>query len=61
VIPIHDERGRLVAYCGRSINASAPRYRFPPGFAKSEVLFNLHRATAAGQQTVVIVDGVLIA
>jgi DNA primase len=34
-----------------------PRYRFPSGFAKSEVLFNLHRAAAAGQQTVVIVEG----
>lgn len=57
VIPLHDERGQLVAYCGRTVDGTAPRYRFPPGFAKSEMLFNLHRATAAGQQTVVIVEG----
>lgn len=57
VIPIHDERGQMVAYCGRAVDATEPRYRFPPGFAKSEVLYNLHRATAAGHQTVVIVEG----
>lgn len=57
VLPIHDERGELVAYCSRAVDATEPRYRFPSGFAKSEVLYNLHRATAAGQQTVVIVEG----
>jgi DNA primase len=57
VIPIHDERGQLVAYSGRAVDANEPRYRFPSGFAKSEVLYNLHRATAAGHQTVVIVEG----
>ncbi len=57
VIPIHNERGELVAYCGRTIDGSQPRYRFPSGFAKSEFLFNLHRAAAAGQQTAVLVEG----
>jgi DNA primase len=57
VIPIHDERGQLVAYCGRSLDGSEPRYKFPPGFAKSQVLFNLHRAAAAGQETVIVVEG----
>jgi DNA primase len=57
VIPIHNAAGELVAYCGRSLNGSEPRYRFPSGFAKSAVLFNLHRAAAAGQDTVIIVEG----
>jgi DNA primase len=57
VIPIHNERGGLVAYCGRTIDGSQPRYRFPSGFAKSEFVFNLHRAAAAGQQTAVVVEG----
>ena len=54
VIPIHNERGELVAYCGRAMDGTQPRYRFPSGFPKSEVLFNLHRAAAAGQQAVVV-------
>jgi DNA primase len=57
VIPIHDEVGRLVAYCGRSLDGWEPRYKFPPGFAKSQVLFNLHRAAAVGEETVVVVEG----
>lgn len=57
VIPIHNERGELIAYCGRAVDASQPRYRFPSGFAKSEVLFNLHRAVASGHRSVVVVEG----
>ena len=57
VIPIHDERGQLVAYCGRAVDATEPRYRFPPGFAKSEAVFNLHRALAVGDKSVVLVEG----
>ena len=57
VIPIHDERGRLVAYCGRSLDGSEPRYKFPAGFRKSLVLFNLHRALAAGGDEVILVEG----
>ncbi len=57
VIPIHNERGELVAYCGRVLDGTQPRYRFPSGFAKSEFVFNLHRAAAAGQQTAVVVEG----
>jgi DNA primase len=54
VIPIHDERGNLVAYCGRSLDGAPPRYKLPPGFRKSLVLFNLHRATADRRQVVVV-------
>ncbi len=57
VIPIHNSRGELVAYCGRSLDGTRPRYRFPPGFAKSQVLFNLHRAAATDQTAVVVVEG----
>ena len=37
VIPIHDEVGHLVAYCGRSLDGTEPRYKFPAGLAKSQV------------------------
>ena len=57
VIPIHSERGELVAYCGRAVDGSQPRYRFPAGFAKSQVLFNFHRAAAADKSVVVVVEG----
>ncbi len=56
VIPIHDENGLLVAYAGRSIDQTEPRYRFPARFRKSLVLFNLHRATATGK-SVIVVEG----
>jgi DNA primase len=57
VIPIHDVQGRLVAYCGRSLDEALPRYRLPAGFRKSLVLFNLHRAASCGQTSAVIVEG----
>lgn len=57
VIPIQDERGRLVAYAGRAVDGSEPRYRFPAGFGKSQVLFNFHRAAATRSDTVLVVEG----
>jgi DNA primase len=57
VIPIEDEAGRLVGYCGRCLDGSEPRYRFPAGFPKSQVLFNLHRAVATRQPTAIVVEG----
>jgi DNA primase len=57
VIPIHSECGELVGYCGRAVDGSQPRYRFPTGFAKSQVLFNFHRADAAAKSVVVVVEG----
>lgn len=56
VIPIHDESGLLIAYAGRAIDHTEPKYRFPARFRKSLVLFNLHRAAAAGK-SVVVVEG----
>lgn len=57
VIPIHDDAGQLVGYCGRSLDGSEPRYKFPAAFAKSQVLFNLHRAVVVHQPTVIVVEG----
>lgn len=57
VIPIHDPRGKLVAYAGRTLDGSPPKYRLPAGFRKSRVLFNFHRAAAWNQETVVVVEG----
>lgn len=57
VIPIHDEQGRLVAYCGRSVANELPRYKFPAGFRKSAVLFNYYRAAAVSGRRVVVVEG----
>lgn len=56
-IPIHDERGRLVAYAGRSVTGEQPRYRFPAGFRKSAVLFNYYRAATLVADRVVVVEG----
>lgn len=58
-IPIHDAGGHLIAYAGRWPDAhpppGEPRYRFPRGFRKRDVLFNAHRVTGATQ--VVLVEG----
>ena len=39
------------------MNQAQPRYRVPPGFAKSEILFNMHRAGSRGGISVVVVEG----
>jgi DNA primase len=53
VVPIHDENGLLVAYAGRSVDQTDPKYRFPPRFRKALVLFNLHRAAVEGKSVIV--------
>jgi len=57
VVPIHDPQGRLVAYAGRSLDGTPPKYRLPAGFLKSQVAFNFHRAAVLDQETVVVVEG----
>jgi hypothetical protein len=57
VIPIHNRKGELVAYVGRSLDPDAKdKYHFPSGFHKSAELFNLHRV---GDQasTAIVVEG----
>ena len=55
VIPIHNAAGECVAYAGRSIDGTEPRYKFPAGFHKSLELFNFHRTI--GEFYVVVVEG----
>lgn len=46
-IPIHNAEGKVVAYAGRWPGEPAegtPKYKLPPGFRKSQELFNLDRA-----------------
>jgi DNA primase len=57
VIPIHNEHGELVAYSGRAIDQTEPKYRLPTGFRKSHVLFNLHRAIRSRDNTLILVEG----
>jgi len=55
VIPIHNPKGELVAYAGRSIDGSEPRYKFPAGFHKSLELYNVHRVRE--EVSVVLAEG----
>ncbi len=61
VIPIHNERGELVAYAGRYPGESPegrPKYLLPSGFRKSHLVFNLNRAGASAKETgLVVVEG----
>ena len=60
VIPVHNELGELVAYAGRSPGdppEGEGKYRFPPNFRKSLVLFNLHRAREHATEGLIVVEG----
>ena len=58
VIPIENENGELVAYAGRSIDGTEPKYKLPAGFKKSQVLYNLARALEEDSTgVVVLVEG----
>jgi DNA primase len=57
VIPIANARGQTVAYAGRALDDSLPKYKLPTGFRKAWELFNLHRAAATGSKTVIVVEG----
>jgi DNA primase len=57
VIPIHNEHGELVAYSGRAIDQTEPKYRLPAGFRKSHLLFNLNRAIRSGDRILILVEG----
>lgn len=61
-IPIHDEDSDLVAYAGRRLKSADIRehgkYKFPKGFRKELVLYNLERVKALGmQEGLVLVEG----
>ncbi|MFL5267941.1 MAG: hypothetical protein ACJ8AH_15340 [Stellaceae bacterium] len=66
VIPIHNERGELVAYAGRWPGDSGwlegtDKYMLPPKFQKMRVLFNLNRVIEGKwpghERHVVVVEG----
>jgi DNA primase len=58
VIPIHTKQADLIAYVGRAVDSSVPKYRFPTRFRKSLALFNLHRAASADDDAkVIVVEG----
>lgn len=42
-IPLHDQEGTLIAYCGRAVNGDSPALTFPKEFDPADVLFNAHR------------------
>lgn len=61
VIPIHDEHGQLIAYADRwpgdDPPEGEPKYKFPPHFRKSLVLYNLHRAREHAGEGLIVVEG----
>ncbi|GAA4643872.1 hypothetical protein GCM10023115_18320 [Pontixanthobacter gangjinensis] len=64
MLPIHDARGRVIAFGGRILeaNTKAPKYLNSPDtplFDKGSTLYNLHRAGPASRQTnrLVVVEG----
>src|SRR5438105_10018657 len=65
IIPIHDTRGRIIAFGGRSLSDEVqPKYLNSPEtvlFRKGENLFNFHRARAPAhtESLIVAVEGYL--
>ncbi len=56
-IPIHNIEGKVVAYAGRfpgEPSEDTPKYKLPPGFKKSQELFNLDRAIKESGPLVIV-------
>lgn len=62
-IPIHDDEGNLVAYCGRAVTKEQAetegKYKLPPNFVKSAVVYNLHRQKKELGGLLVVVESFL--
>lgn len=60
-IPIHNVKGDVVAYAGRYVGEpgeDTPKYKLPPGFRKSQELFNIDRAIKQpAEMSLIIVEG----
>lgn len=62
-ITSYDENGVLIGYAGRRLTKpfteENPKYKFPPGFSKETVVYNLQRARPFIEQikTVIVVEG----
>lgn len=62
MVPIHDARGRIVGFGGRTLEGREPKYLNSPQtalFDKSEILFNAHRARGPAHRSnrLVVVEG----
>lgn len=60
IFPIHDDRGRVVAFGGRVLGDTQPKYLNSPEtdiFSKGRVPFNLHRIPSTPGGSLVIVEG----
>jgi DNA primase catalytic core len=61
MFPIHDARGRVIAFGGRVLDDSKPKYLNSPEtilFKKNEILYNLHRVKKLTNLTeIIIVEG----
>ena len=57
MIPIHNERGELVAYCGRAVDGSQPRYRFPPDSPNRKSCSTSTAPPRRRKRVVVVVEG----
>ena len=62
IFPIHDQRGRIVAFGGRLLGPGEPKYLNSPEsdiFRKGRTLYNLHAARHAmrREESVVLVEG----
>ncbi|WP_005037880.1 DNA primase [Holophaga foetida] len=59
-IPIHDARGRLIAFGGRAFGDAKPKYlntRETPLFNKGGILFGFHRAKGQMRDGALVVEG----
>jgi len=60
-IPIHNAEGEVVAYSGRfpgEPSEDTPKYKLPPGFRKSQELFNIDRVCKEpANRPLIIVEG----
>ena len=64
IIPIHDARGRVIGFGGRTLGDAQPKYLNSPDtplFDKGRTLFNLHRAAPAARRAgrLLVVEGYL--
>ena len=64
IIPIHNARGRVIGFGGRTLGDAQPKYLNSPDtplFVKGRTLFNLHRAAPAARRAgrLLVVEGYL--
>jgi len=59
-VRLHDIEGRPFGYCGRRLDPGAicrwGKWRFPTGLPKGQLLYNAHRALAARDNGIVLVE-----